>query len=131
MTHQATDLHLVHRVDQPRRGAGLPERVTDVGERSEARAFTAELRRNVDSQQPLATQLRHRFVREAGLLIDRSGVLRRDSRRSRSGLGPSLWARGRDALGGRIHDLRATEILSVPGCIDSSYFIHGWDPWTI
>ena len=74
----ASDLHLVHGVDQRRGAASLAQRVTDLGELAQAGVFAAEALRRHDAHQPLGLRGGDRLGGEAAGAIDVVGELGRD-----------------------------------------------------
>ena len=74
MSRQAGYLGLVHRVDHRRRGAGAPERITNVGNLGNAGALAAEFGRHGNTQKTLFTRSRYRLRREPRPGINRSSM---------------------------------------------------------
>ena len=78
VTHQASDLGLMHRIDHGGRCAGAAERVTDVDDVGDAGALAAEFARHRNAEQPLGARSADRLFRKTRIAIDGGGVGRRD-----------------------------------------------------
>ncbi len=78
VAHQAGDLGVVHREDHGAGGAGLAERVADIGQDPDRSALAAELDRNSGAEQPVRAHRGHGLFREASVAVDGIGMGGRD-----------------------------------------------------
>ena len=101
MPHHAGDLGLVHRIDHRGRRAGPAERITDIDDVGDARAFAAELARHRDAEQPLRAQSAQRLAGEPRLRVDRNRM-RSGDRRGPLHPDRQIAGRGRAQMGARI-----------------------------